>query len=138
MKYVIIDEAGVVISDVKELTSEIATKRADRVKSVEGMNPYPSINDSYDTETDTWTQGTRMMLGTEELQEIRDGYLKSTDWIIVRNLEGGWDGVSGFDITEWNAFRAALRNIDLPAAGEEVEYTSSLIPVRPAVPTERF
>ena len=137
MKYVMINENNEACSDVLKLLDSKVEGYVANFVSIEGITPAPSIGDTYDPETNTWQSGTPRQLSAIESREIRDAYLKGSDWIMLSAAEGGFDGNADFNLEEWKAYRAGLRNLVLPALGGTIAYTSDLIPVRPMYPVLR-
>ena len=138
MKYVMIDENNKVCSDVMNLLdSKVADGYLETFVSVESIIPAPSIGDTYNPETNTWSAATPRQLSAVESRDIRDARLKSSDWIILSVAEGAFEGDANFDLEEWKAYRRALRNLELPPAAGTIAYTSDLFPVRPMYPLYR-
>jgi|SaaInlStandDraft_7_1057024.scaffolds.fasta_scaffold162620_1 hypothetical protein len=135
MKYVMI-ENGIVVSDVKNLLESKVADYSALFVSVEGLSPFPAINDVYN-EDGSFTAGTPPTLGPIEARELRDAYLKNSDWIMVAHAEGAFEDTPGFDIEEWRSFRSTLRALDLPKGSEELVHSSDLFPVRPLYPMYR-
>jgi len=136
MKYVMIDEEGKVISDVKNMLDSKVPDYISRFISVEGLDNYPSIGDIY-KEDGTWEATPLVLLDALEARDLRDTYLKNSDWIMQAHTEGAFDSNPAFDIEEWKAFRKGLRDLEVPNMGDTIPYTSSIIPIRPVYPLHR-
>ena len=135
MKYVGISEENIVVTDVLNLDpTRVENNYALEFVSVEGMSTYPSRGDTYDSASSSWTAGTPPTLDAIEARQVRDRALASSDWIMQSNTEGHFDGDANFVLSEWTAYRAALRELAMPTVDGSITHTSSTFPIRPLYP----
>ncbi len=135
MKYVGVDK-NIVITDVLNLDPDrVANRYVATFISVEGLDTLPSRGDIYDDTSKTFSEGEHTFLDAISSRSIRDACLKSSDWVMLKHGDGGFEGDEEFSLEEWKTYRNALRSMSLPTLDDEpIERLGSTFPIRPLHP----